>query len=80
LVRVNKSLSPVIKKSAFPSIDKESKKLSIGSRQTSIRVWTVTNSAYSSMVSRRSSISECEKNRLSFGRLATSKIRQAILG
>ena len=73
LVRSNKSLSPVNKKSAFPSTDNESKKLSLGSLQTSILVWTFTKSAYSSMVRSISSMSEAEKKRLNFGRFATSK-------
>ena len=36
LVKINKSLSPVNKKSAFPSTDRDNKKLSFWSLQTSI--------------------------------------------
>jgi hypothetical protein len=52
---------------------KESKKLSLGSLHTFISACTITKSACSSMVSRISSISDCEKKRLNFGRFATSK-------
>lgn len=43
----SKSLSPVIKKSALESLERESKKLSFSSLQTEILLVTSTNSAYS---------------------------------
>ena len=61
------------KKSAFPSTDNESKKLSLGFLQVSILVSIFMNKAYSSIVSRIDLMSEVEKNRLNLGRLETSK-------
>ena len=71
--RSNKSLSPVNKKSAFPSTDKDNKKLSLGSRHIFISDRTSIKSAYSPIVSNISSMSVFEKKHLNFGRLATSK-------
>ena len=58
----NRSLSPVSRKSAVPSIDNESKKLSFESLQISILLSTFIESAYSWIVSSISSISAKEKN------------------
>jgi hypothetical protein len=73
LIRSSRSLSPVNKKSACPSTDNESRKLSLTSRQTSILVSTSTKSANWSIVSSISSMSPDEKKRLNFGRFATAK-------
>jgi hypothetical protein len=69
----SKSLSPVSKMFAFPSLANESRKLSFGSLHTSVIVLTCMNTEYSLMVSSSFSTSTEEKKRLNFGRLVTSK-------
>lgn len=71
-LRSSKSLSPVSRKSALPSVASERRKLSQASLQAVTFVRTVTNSAICSIVSSNSSISDFEKKRLNFGRFATS--------
>jgi hypothetical protein len=61
--RPSKSLSPVIKKSAFESFERESRKLSLISLQTNIHVTFNINkfSIFLNGVSLRFSVSSCEK-------------------